>query len=141
LMRGGHGAVARAYILYREEHRRAREERSGLGAPATSESLLHSVYDGTAVPIDLATLRAAIDEACAGLGDVDADFVFSRAREALYDGLSPAELGQAPILTVRELVESEPEYSTVAARLLANVLRTEALSHLANEQRQATGAA
>ncbi len=141
LMRGGHGAVARAYILYREEHRRAREERSGLGAPATSESLLHSVYDGTAVPIDLATLRAAIDEACAGLGDVDADFVFSRAREALYDGMSAAELGQAPILTVRELVESEPEYSTVAARLLANVLRTEALSHLANEQRQATGAA
>jgi ribonucleoside-diphosphate reductase alpha chain len=147
LMRGGHSAVARAYILYREEHRKAREQRAnGSGAAprpgntGASYPLLHTESDGVRTPIDIAQMRSTIAEACTGLADTDADLVFERTLAALYDGISPAELGQAPVLTVRELVEVEPEYSTVAARLLANVLRTEALSHLAGEPRQATGA-
>lgn len=53
LMRGGHALVARAYILYREEHRRARAERDSLTAPVTSAGLFSVVgADGALAPLD-----------------------------------------------------------------------------------------
>ncbi len=142
LMRGAHAAVARAYILYREEHRRARESRRPAASAAASPVAARRVVDvdGTAAPIDVVRLRAVIDEACRGVDDVDAERVYVLADASVYDGMSAAELGLAPILAARGLVETEPGYSRVAARLLADVLRAEALSFLAGRPRQASGA-
>ncbi len=77
-----------------------------------------------------APARLPIEEAVAGLAGVDADAVLAETRRNLYDGISAAELAQAPVLAARALVESEPNYSAVAARLLLGNLRTEALTHL-----------
>nr|WP_111767653.1 ribonucleoside-diphosphate reductase subunit alpha [Nakamurella deserti] len=143
LMRGGHAKVARAYILYREEHRRAREEReaaegdaettAGRGAPVWSVV----APDGSSSLLDTVRLRAIVDEATEGLTDVSADAVYAGTTSNLYDGISTKELGLAPIMAARALVETEPNYSFVASRLLADTLRTEALTYLAGEHRQA----
>ena len=140
LMRGGHAKVARAYILYREEHRRAREEReaaSGVG-PATRGAQVYSVVapDGSSSLLDTVRLRSIIAEATENLTDVSADAVFAGTTSNLYDGISTKELGLAPIMAARALVETDPNYSFVASRLLADTLRTEALSYLAGESRQ-----
>jgi ribonucleoside-diphosphate reductase alpha chain len=115
LMRGGHAKVARAYILYREEHRRAREdrhaaEREATGAPGTPAPPVFSVVapDGSSSLLDLVRLRTIIDEACSGLVDVSADTVFAHTAANLYDGISTKELGLAPIMAARGLVETEP---------------------------------
>ncbi|MBM9466571.1 ribonucleoside-diphosphate reductase subunit alpha [Nakamurella leprariae] len=141
LMRGGHAAVARAYILYREEHRRARAARESAGTdlPLADAAPLTVVGpDGSRTPIDVRRLEVVIGEACRGLADVDAATVLNGTRENLYDGMSAKELGLAPILAARVLVETEPNYSFVAARLLNDTLRAEALTFLTGAPDEAT---
>lgn len=137
LMRGGHLEVARAYILYREEHRKARAARAVSPAPAAGQIEVLAA-DGTRRPLDWARLRTLVTDACAGLADVDPEPVLAGIANTVYDGIGHREMGLAPILATRVLVETEPNYSTVAARLLGDVLRTEALTHLAGAPDAAT---
>ncbi len=123
LMRGGHHKVARAYVLYREE--RAKERAAT--QPAASEPVLQvRGNDGTLRRLDRAALAASVAEACAGIADVSAEPVLAEVWRNLYDGIAEDELAQAPILAARTLIEQEPNFSEVSARLLLAVLRREA---------------
>ncbi len=129
LMRGGHHSVARAYVLYREERAAARES----AKPAAEEPRIHVVdADGTNKPLDWARVSTVVEQACDGLADVTPDAVLREVRRGLYDGMSSRELAEALTMSARTLVESEPNYSLVTARLLLDALRREALSHLAD---------
>ncbi|TCP53648.1 ribonucleoside-diphosphate reductase class II [Tamaricihabitans halophyticus] len=75
-----------------------------------------------------------VTEACSGLADVDPRRVIAETQRMRYTGISKEELALAPIMTARGLVEQEPNYSVVAARLLLDKLRTEALSFLAGQE-------
>jgi len=83
LMRGGHAAVARSYILYREEHRKARADRdAGAGtADMAAPSISVVAVDGSRAPLDELRLTGVITEACHGLPDVSADAVLAGARD------------------------------------------------------------
>ncbi|MEJ2868076.1 ribonucleoside-diphosphate reductase subunit alpha [Actinomycetospora sp. OC33-EN08] len=125
LMRGGHHRIARSYVLYREEHARARA-----AAPTPTAELHVRLADGSSAPIDLERIARVVREACEGLDGADADRVLADTRGLLYDGISAAELDQAPVLAARALVETDPDHSTVSARLLLDVLRREAFGAL-----------
>jgi ribonucleoside-diphosphate reductase alpha chain len=56
--------------------------------------------------------------------------VIDETVRSLYDGISEDELWTAPVMAARTLVESEPEYTYVAARLLLHKLRGEVLGLL-----------
>ncbi|AXX30553.1 ribonucleoside-diphosphate reductase subunit alpha [Actinosynnema pretiosum subsp. pretiosum] len=135
LMRGGHHAVARAYVLYREE--RAKVRAATASAPAPTIRVTHP--DGQVTPLDWDRVAAVVAEACAGLTDVSADTVLAETRRNLYDGITVDELATAQIMAARTLVETEPDYSFASARLLLDKLRREALSHVAGEPVEATG--
>ncbi|GHF37784.1 ribonucleoside-diphosphate reductase alpha chain [Amycolatopsis bartoniae] len=122
LMRGGHHKVARAYVLYREERAKAREK------PAVQDAAEH---------VDWARVEHVVAEAVAGIDDVSAEPVLAETRRNLYDGITAEELATAQILAARTLVEREPNYSYVTARLLLDKLRGEALTYLAGEPRLA----
>jgi ribonucleoside-diphosphate reductase alpha chain len=134
LMRGEHQKVARAYVLYREEHAKARADKSA--APVAAPAL--RMADGA--PLDEARLATVIAEASDGLDGVVAETILTETRRNLYDGISADELALAPILATRTLVETEPNYAYVSARLLNDKLRREALSFLAGRPDQATQA-
>ncbi|MFG1184738.1 ribonucleoside-diphosphate reductase subunit alpha [Xanthobacter aminoxidans] len=142
LMRGEHHKVARAYVLYREARARERAKALAVVHPGgDAAAVLHvRTADGALVPLDAARLSTVIGEACAGLDGVSAVAVLNEARRNLYDGISLDELAQAPILAARTLVETEPNYSKVSARLLLDKLRREALSFVAGRPEQATQA-
>ncbi len=123
LMRGGHHKVARAYVLYREERAR---ERALAAAPPAEPALMVSLRDGRSVPLNRQALAQSVAEACEGLPDVEAAPVLAEVQRNLYDGITEDELGQVPILAARTLIEQEPNYSQVSARLLLSVLRKEA---------------
>ncbi|MFD8499861.1 ribonucleoside-diphosphate reductase subunit alpha [Amycolatopsis sp. NPDC059657] len=135
LMRGEHHKVARAYVLYRDERAKARQS----AAPVPAE-LAISVkgVDGKVRPLDWARVSHVVGEAVAGLDDVNAEAVLAEAKRNLYDGISADELALAQIMAARVLVEQEPNYSYVSARLLADKLRSEALSYLAGTPRLAS---
>ena len=127
LMRFGEHEVARAYVLYRErraqERAAVRQERD-----AASQPTLHVVEGGQRRPLDIAALRGLIASACAGLGEfVSAETVLGETVRNLYDGVPLDEVYKSAILSARALIEKDPAYSQVTARLLLHTMRREAL--------------
>ncbi|MCW5696685.1 MAG: ribonucleoside-diphosphate reductase subunit alpha [Bauldia sp.] len=139
LMRGEHHKVARAYVLYREERARQRAAADAAAAPQ-SAAIRVKAPDGTLRPLDEMRLQRIIAESCAGLEGVDAAPVSAEVMRNLYDGITPAELELAPILAARTLIEAEPNYAFVSARLLLDKLRREALTYLSGRPDDATQA-
>ena len=128
LMRSGEHKVARAYVLYREERAQERRKREEQLPPAT-QSLLHvRLKDGHLEPLDELRLEQEIATACEGLHGVSAEAVMTEVRRNLYDGIQLHEVGLAQTMAARALVEQEPNYAYVSARLLLNNLRDEALA-------------
>ena len=130
LMRGGEHKVARAYVLYREERTQERRKREEV-APAVRHPSLHVQFkDGRLEPLDEAGLMSTIASACEGLDGVSVDAIMAEVRRNLYDGIQLHELGLAQTMAARSLVEQEPNYAYVSARLLLNNLRDEALGFI-----------
>ncbi|MBM7788419.1 ribonucleoside-diphosphate reductase subunit alpha [Tenggerimyces flavus] len=137
LMRDGHHRVARAYVLYREEHARARLERDVPGESEATPQLQVKQIDGELRPLDTARLTRLVEDACAGLDGANAEAVLAEIRRNLYDGMTVAELEVAQIMAARTFVEADSDYAFVSARLLLDKLRREALTFLADRPDEA----
>ncbi len=129
LMRTGHYKVARAYVLYREEHRKARANELKQQAN-DNKSLLITMPDGELKPLDIERLNTIVDEACRNLEHVQAEPVIKDAMRNLYNQAKFEDVHKALIMAARTLVEKEPNYTYVSARLLLDSLRIEALAKL-----------
>jgi ribonucleoside-diphosphate reductase alpha chain len=131
LMRSGEHKVARDYVLYREQRARLRAEKSQKQAIAANHpSIKVTLEDGSVQPLDMQRIEVIINEACAGLKDVDPQAILSEALRNLYDGVSISDVNTSLVITARTLVEKEPNYSFATARLLMDKLRAEALGFL-----------
>jgi ribonucleoside-diphosphate reductase alpha chain len=132
LMRNGEHKVARAYVLYREEHARARAERESTDLTDTEVSQDQSIrvtrQDGTTTQLDVKRLQTIMAEATTGLEEVDGQQILDDAVRGLFDGMSETDVCPAMVMSARTRIEQEPNYSYVAARLLLDSLRAEALS-------------
>jgi ribonucleoside-diphosphate reductase alpha chain len=130
LMRSSEHKVARAYVLYRAEHARQRAEKEE-ARQAEDSTLIHITDEnGQRTPLDRQRLETIVSEACSGLEDVDPQRILNEATRNLYDGVSRKDLNTSLVITSRTLVEEEPNYSYVTARLLLDTLRSEALQFL-----------
>jgi ribonucleoside-diphosphate reductase alpha chain len=67
----------------------------------------------------------AVRRCAAGLTQVDPMRIAIKTIGGLYDGSSTRELDQLSIQTAASLISEEPEYSRLAARLLANFIEKE----------------
>ena len=124
LMRGGAHEVARAYVLYREQRSLERAKQRE-GQP---EIVLNVLIEGQKRPLDLAALKALIKDACADLGEfVNPKVVFDATLRDLYDGVPQEEVFKAATLAARMLIEQDPAYTKVSARLLMHQIRAEVL--------------
>jgi ribonucleoside-diphosphate reductase alpha chain len=140
LMRGENHKVARAYVLYRDERARERLAEKKTAAENAAPVLQVKAEDGSLVALDEARFARIVEEACAGLEAVSSAPILAEARRNLYDGITLDELSLAPILAARTLVEQEPNYAFVSARLLLDRLRREALTFVSGRAEQATQA-
>ncbi len=127
LMRAGHHEVARRYVLYRDERARARAADQGATVEPAAVTIRVCRADGVMQPLDRARLQTVIDEACSGLAEVDRERVLSETQKSLFDGVAERDVMQSAILSARALIETEPGYSYVTARLLLDALRHEVL--------------
>ena len=128
LMRSGQHDVARAYVLYREERAKARALEKAAREPQPAAAALHVLDNGVRKPLDVHALRALVLAACTGLGDaVEAASILEATLRDLYDGVSMAEVRKSAILAARALIEKEPAYSFVTARLLLETIQQEVL--------------
>ncbi|QNM95113.1 ribonucleoside-diphosphate reductase subunit alpha [Chitinimonas koreensis] len=137
LMRSGEHDVARAYVLYRE---RRHQERLAKGeadhAPAAG---INVNDDGVSKPLDVARLRALVQSACSGFETItDAEHIVGETLKNLYDGVPAEEVRKSAVLSARQLIEKEPAYSRVTARLLLHSLRREVLGEEVTHEDMAT---
>ncbi len=124
LMRSGEHDVARAYVLYREDRARERA-RTKKEQPA---NVIRVKVAGESRPLDVAGLEGIIKASCAGLGDVvDAAQILKFTLKDLYDGVPIEEVRKCTILSARSLIELDPAYGFVTARLLLNNICCEVL--------------
>jgi len=139
LMRGGEHKVARSYVLYREERARERQKKQEqvLGE-IQRPSLQVTRADGTRVPLDEVRLRRIVDEACQGIANTEATAILEETTRSLFDGVAEDDVSKALVMSARMYIEREPNYSLVAARLLMDSFRQEALSFIGNHADAAT---
>jgi ribonucleoside-diphosphate reductase alpha chain len=131
LMRHGEYKVAKSYVLYREERRRAREKEQKEAEKNKSDAVLHVTQsDGSIVPLDLNGLQNQVRNACAGLAHVSPDLIVEDVKRNLFDKVPVHEVNKALVMSARILIEKEPNYTYVAARLLLDDLRCEAFTFL-----------
>lgn len=139
LMRGEAQKVARAYVLYREERAREREQKTAeLTAPPRHSGLNVTRRDGSKVALDEARMQRLVAEACADIADTDAEGVIEETKRSLFDGVAEDDVSKALIMSARTFIEREPNYTYVAARLLLDTLRHEALSLVTKRDQHAT---
>lgn len=131
LMRRGHYGIARRYIVYREEHARARLLRSGgIEAGAAGVRITVAYPDGLRMPFDLLRAQRRVRQACAGLeATCSADDLLQETLTSVYDGITPVEIEKLLVLSARSRIECEPAYDTVAARLLLRGIVREVLDY------------
>ncbi|CAM4253084.1 ribonucleoside-diphosphate reductase subunit alpha [Bordetella muralis] len=143
LMRSGEHDVARAYVLYREkraQERAATQGQSSLTSPSQGEtSHLNVVENGVRSPLNLSALRATIEAAGEGLSEfIDTETILKETVKNLYDGIPVDEVFKSAILSARALVEKDPAYSQVTARLLLHTIRKEVLGEEVSQASMAT---
>jgi ribonucleoside-diphosphate reductase alpha chain len=126
LMRSGEHDVARAYVLYREERARLRAQQKT--AQAARPSVVNVVEGGVSRPLDLDRLQTLVKDSCEGLGrSVEPELILQSVLKDLYDGVPMDEVRKCAILSARALIEKDPAYSYVTARLLLNSIQYEVL--------------
>lgn len=81
--------------------------------------------DGIAEPVDVNEIVQAVRRWVSDLDEVDPLRVATRTISGLYDGASTEELDRLSIQTAAELIGEEPQYSRLAARLLATFVDKE----------------
>src|ERR687896_1104212 len=122
LMRSGEHDVARAYVLYREERAKARAQEK-----VSRKDEIHVVESGQRKPLDRARLQRLVEAACEGLADAAPQAILEATLRDLYDGVPMQEVRKSSVLAARALIEKEPAYGYVTARLLLNTIRLEVL--------------
>src|SRR5205823_6109634 len=139
LMRGGEHEVARAYVLYREKRaqERAHEKQKGAKGDAATTAI-NVVEQGVSRPLDLARLKELVQSSCAGLAEVEPERILKATLKDLYEGVPMDEVRKCVVLAARTLIEKDPAYSFVTARLLLDAIRFEALGEEATHADMAT---
>src|SRR5216117_313202 len=130
LMRSGEHDVARAYVLYREERAKLRAQEK---AARTNHARVHVVENGERRPLDRDALQRLVVAACEGLADALPEPILEATLRDLYDGVPMDEVRKSAVLAARALIEKDPAYSYVTARLLLNIIRLEVLGEEANQ--------
>jgi ribonucleoside-diphosphate reductase alpha chain len=129
LMRTGEHKIARSYVIYRAEHARIRDQKTEEEKPSPG-AIIITLDNGEKGPLDTQRLRTVITEACEGLEDVSANAIYEETLKNLYPGVKMEDVRTSLVMTARTMVEKDPNYSFVTARLLMDTIRAEALGFL-----------
>jgi len=130
--------VAKNYILYRAEKARRQGNLSLLSEGIDDNAIVRTfdikTSDGSTIKITDQMLRAKLTFACRDLQNlVSPDDLLEVAISQFYLGMKEHEVDLANIFAAKSKIEIEPAYSTVAARILLDVLYRETVGLSASD--------
>ena len=95
------------------------------GAESRRPAMRVRKRNGDTEPVDVNKIVKAVERWATDLDEVDPLRVATKTISGLYDGATTAELDKLSIQTAAELIGTEPQYSRLAARLLAGYVEKE----------------
>lgn len=128
LMERGYFDVAKSYIIYRYEHAKIREaEKKAIEAKIDAQSLLVETEEGTHEIFSPDEIRKVIRTLMSPeeLADINVDVILAQLKQEVYDGISTKEISRLLVSVVRSMIERDPMYDTLAARLVLRDLYEE----------------
>jgi ribonucleoside-diphosphate reductase alpha chain len=122
LMRQGYYAVAKDYILYRQNRAKARE----LKQAGDVELAQIKMENGQIIPFFRSQLKQTFEEITIGLPlCIDLNTLMKTIEEQLFDGITKEEILNVTILASRSFIEIEPTYDQLTTRLLLTKIDNE----------------
>lgn len=101
-------------------------ERRGMTLFSEEEKKMHVIKrDGTQEEVKIEKILHAVNRACRGIEGVESLEVAKRTINGLHEGSTTKELDELSISNAVLLMAEEPNYSKVAARMLADSIRKE----------------
>lgn len=124
LMEAGFFDVAKAYIIYRYQHEKKREEKKiEVLKKIDTEGLQVTKRNGEKVQFSSEKLSAFVRHFTTGIEDViDVEAIVKQCKAELYEDIETKKIQQALILVTRAWIEQDPAYSTLASRILMDDL-------------------
>ncbi|TAJ16034.1 ribonucleoside-diphosphate reductase subunit alpha [Patescibacteria group bacterium] len=117
--------VAKAYIIYRYEHSKIRQEQQEEVVKKIEErGLLIKKSDGTREIFSIDKIRKTLHASVLpeNLKSVDIDSLVQQIQREVYDGITTQEIERTLIMVARSMIERDPAYNQLAAQLLLNTL-------------------
>lgn len=120
----GYFDVARAYILYREDHQKKRSDKKRrLIEQVDRGEISVRKRSGAERPFNASEIEKFIRNCCKGDEDpADVDEVISETKSLMYDGITTRAINQAVVMVCRSRIETDLAFSYLAARVLLNDL-------------------
>ena len=115
LMMLGHYQVAKKYILYRQDRSKARLLRS---QQLTETIVKVKQENGNLEPLDIHQLKNTIFQAASELKNVDVKSLVTELLQSIFNGITQTQIDDAMIMVARSRFELDPDYNTLATRLL-----------------------
>lgn len=120
IMGAGFFDVAKAYIIYRYERTKEREEEKIETLEKVEEGGLYiTKKSGKREKFDIAKVRKCVTHVIHGYEkDVNVDQIVNQVKLEVYEGMSTREISKALVMTLRSMIEQDPVYSYVASRMI-----------------------
>lgn len=114
--------VAKAYIIYRQQHAQARfESQQALLAAIDRAEIKVKKRSGKIVPFDLKEIDKAIENVCQGYEKcIDIPEVVNAVKLGVYDGIPTSEINKVIVMTLKSHIEHDSMFSFLTARFLVN---------------------
>ena len=128
-------AVAKAYIVYRYTHAKQREKVQKVEEEIQEARLFVTNSQQKREPFRESEIEKVLEEVVCGFEkEVSPEKLLAQVKLEVYDGISTRDITQLLIMACRAMIEIDPAYSNVAARLLLRDIYKEVLgTHNMNE--------
>jgi ribonucleoside-diphosphate reductase alpha chain len=120
LMQRGFFDVAKAYIVYRYEHQKIREEKQEeVQEKIERKEFFVTTISGDRIAVSRDFVRGLFLVSARELASqVDIDALVLQAEREMYEGMSMRDVSHTVALVARSFIERDPAYSMLASRLL-----------------------
>jgi len=120
LMKANYFDVAKDYIIYRYQHSKEREEKKRETLEKLEENTLMVIKrSGQKERFSPSKLRRTLSFVTHGFEkDIDVEGVIAQVRTEIYEDMTTEDISRTMVMVMRSMIERDPAYSAVAARLL-----------------------
>ncbi len=128
LMNRGHHDVAKAYIIYRYEHAKLREQKvKEVQEKIEERGLLVTMRDGSKQIFAIDQVRKTLETSVPAHERASVDFnaILEQVQREIYDGITSVELERTMVMVARSMIERDPAYADLAAQLALNTIYKE----------------